>query len=106
MFLGDSMKYDDRFKYLVGGYYGIKAMDEYKSKLFVLKDIEKYIIDYVKLNKEENIDYKNIAEEIYEKESLKEKLQDALILLNEINGPIELVLMIKLKIKEIKYQEK
>lgn len=98
------MKYDDRFKYLVGGYFGIKAMDEYNSKLYILKDIENYIREYCKLS-EEKYDYKSIAEEIYENTSLKEKLQDSLILLNDIKGPIELVIMIKQKIKEIKYNE-
>lgn len=98
------MKYDDRFKYLVGGYYGIKTMDEYDSKLYVLKDVEKYICEYVKLS-DPTLDYKKIAEEIKNTESLKEKLQDSLILLHDIDGPIELILMIKLKIKEIKYNE-
>lgn len=98
------MKYDDRFKYLVGGYFGIKTMDEYSSKLYVLKDVEDYIRKYVNLS-DSNVDYKSIAEEIKNRESLKEKLQDSLILLQEINGPMELVLMIKLKIKEIKYNE-
>lgn len=98
------MKYDDRFKYLVGGYYGIKAMDEYQSKLYVLKDVENYIKRYVELG-DSNVDYKKIAEEIKDHESLKEKLQDSLILLHDIDGPMELVLMIKLRIKEIKYNE-
>lgn len=98
------MKYDDRFKYLVGGYYGIKTMDEYQSKLYILKDIEKYIKDYC-ASSEENLDYRGIAEEINDTTSLKEKLQDSLILLNDIKGPIELVIMIKQKIKEIKYNE-
>ncbi len=98
------MKYDDRFKYLVGGYYGIKTMDAYQSKLYILKDVEKYIKDYCSRS-EEDIDYKKIAEEIYETTSLKEKLQDSLILLNDIKGPIELVIMIKQRIKEIKYNE-
>lgn len=98
------MKYDDRFKYLVGGYFGIKTMDNYSSKLYILKDIEKYIKDYVKIS-DSSIDYKYIAENIEKNSSLKEKLQDSLILLNEIDGPMELVLMIKLKIKEIKYNE-
>lgn len=98
------MKYDDRFKYLVGGYYGIKTMDDYGSKLYILKDIEKYIRDYCKVS-DSSTDYKSIADEIYENTSLKEKLQDSLILLNDIKGPIELVIMIKQKIKEIKYNE-
>lgn len=98
------MKNDDRFKYLVGGYYGIKSMDDYQSKLYVLKDVEKYIEDYCNSG-EEKYDYKSIAEEIYANTSLKEKLQDSLILLNDMKGPIELVIMIKQKIKEIKYNE-
>lgn len=98
------MKYDDRFKYLVGGYFGIKSMDEYQSKLYILKDVENYIRDYCSKS-DEYLDYKSIAEEIFKSTSLKEKLQDSLILLNDIKGPIELVIMIKQKIKEIKYNE-
>ena len=97
------MKYDDRFKYLVGGYYGIKTMDEYESKLYILKDIEEYIRNYCQ--SDTSIDYKSIADEIYENTSIKEKLQDSLILLHDIKGPIELIIMIKQKIKEIKYNE-
>ncbi len=98
------MKYDDRFKYLVGGYFGIKSMDEYQSKLYILKDVENYIRDYCSKS-DEDLDYKSISEEIFKSTSLKEKLQDSLILLNDIKGPIELVIMIKQKIKEIKYNE-
>lgn len=98
------MKYDDNFKYLVGGYYGIKTMDEYQSKLYVLKDVENYIRKYVE-TMEKDIDYKSIAEEIFENTSRREKLQDSLIVLNDIKGPIELVIMIKRKIKELKYDE-
>ncbi len=99
-----SMKYDDRFKYLVSGYYGIKTMDEYQSKLYILKDIENYIRKYVAVS-ESGLSYQKIAEEIYEKTTLKEKLQDSLIVLNDIKGPIELVILIKRRIKELKYNE-
>lgn len=99
------MKYDDRIKYLIGGYFGIKTMDNYPSKLFVLKDVENYIIDYLRDNKVDGFDYKNLADNIEANTSLKEKLQDSLIVLNEMKGPIELELLIKLKIKEIKYNE-
>lgn len=98
------MKYDDDFKYLVGGYYGIKTMDEYQSKLYVLKDVENYIRKYVEA-RDNNVDYQSIAEEILETTSRREKLQDSLIVLNDIKGPIELVIMIKRKIKELKYNE-
>lgn len=99
-----SMESEDRFKYLVGGYFGVKSMDEYQSKLFILKDIEHYIIKYVELSDPE-LNYREIAEAVKKNVSLKEKLQDSLILLNEMKGPIELILLIKAKIKEIKYNE-
>ena len=38
------MDLKDEFKYLVGGYYGIREMDEYDLKIYVLKDIENYQI--------------------------------------------------------------
>lgn len=99
------MKYDDRIKYMISGYYGIKKMDEYPRKLFILKDVENYIKDYLKYNKVDDFDYYALAEEL-EKTSLKDKLQDSLIVLNEMNGPIDLTLMIKLKVKELKYNDK
>lgn len=99
------MQYDDHFKYLVGGYYGIKMMDNYSSKLYILKDIEKYIRRYVELSNPE-YNYREVAEDIEKNETLKTKLQDSLILLNEINGPMELVILIKQKIKEIRFNEK
>ena len=98
------MKYDDRFKYLVGGYFGIKTIDEFSSKLYILKEVENYIRKYVSMS-DENINYKEIALEIEKNATLKEKLQDSLILLNDIKGPIELVIIIKRKLKEIKYNE-
>ena len=99
------MKYDDRIKYMLSGYFGIKEIDNYERKLFILKDVEKYIKDYLKVNKVEGVNYYDFADAI-EKTSLKEKLQDSLIVLNEIDGPIDLILLIKLKVKELKYNDK
>ena len=33
----------DQFKYLVGGYFGIREMDEYELKVYILKEVEEYI---------------------------------------------------------------
>ena len=99
------MKYDDRIKYLLSGYFGIKEINNYERRLFILKDIENYIKDYLKINKVDDFDYYELAESI-EKTSLKEKLQDSLIVLNEIDGPIDLILLIKQKVKELKYNDK
>ena len=57
------MKCDDRFKYLVGGYFGVKAMESYSRRLFILKEIEEYIRKYVRYS-EEKLDYKEIASSV------------------------------------------
>ena len=96
------MSLEDQFKYLVGAYYGVIEMDEYDLKVYVLKDIENYIKDFLEVSPIENFDYKKEASKIEENTPLKTKLQDALLVLNKINGPIELTLLIKKRIKEIK----
>ena len=96
------MSLEDQFKYLVGAYYGVIEMDEYDLKVYVLKDIENYIKDFLEVSPIENFDYKKEASKIEENTPLKTKLQDALLVLNKINGPIELTLLIKKIIKEIK----
>lgn len=98
------MKNDDRIKYMISGYYGIKKMDSYPRKLFILKEVEEHIKEYLKYNKVEGVDYRELAATI-EKNSLKEKLQDALILLNDINGPFDLILIIKRKVKELRMND-
>lgn len=96
------MSLEDQFRYLVGAYYGVMEMDEYDLKVYILKDIENYIKDFLDVSPIENFDYKKEASLIEENTPLKTKLQDALLVLNKINGPIELSLLIKKRIKEIK----
>lgn len=98
------MNIEDMYKLLVGSYYGVREMDEYTSKEYVLNDIKEYIKNYVKQFPLPNYDYKRVANEI-EKLSLKRKLQDSLIVLNKINAPMELVLLIRKKISELPKDE-
>lgn len=96
------MELIDQLRYFIGGYYGVGLMDDYALKEFIMKDISNYIHDFIDVN---NIDYS-----IYEKEDIdvkenvsdRVKLQDALLVLNKINGPIDLVFMIKEKLKKYK----
>lgn len=92
---------EDKFKCLVAGYYGVQEMDEYPLKEFVLYDIEKYIRNFVETEPIQNYDYKKYVDKYQDELSLKTKLQDSLIVLNEINGNLELIHMINKKIKEI-----
>ena len=96
------MTLEDEFKLLISGYYGVHEMDEYKLKQYVLQDIEKYINNFVSLNPIINSDYFKIAEDIKDKVGLKIKLQDSLLVLRKVNGPLELILLIKKKIEELK----
>lgn len=94
------MTLEEEYRLLVSGYYGIYEMDEYELKVYVLKEIENYIKEFIKEYPLTNYNYLQVAEEI-EKEPLKTKLQDSLLVLNKIKGPLELVMMVNLKITEL-----
>ena len=98
------MNLQDQYRLLLGGYYGVREMDEYSLKEYVLQDIENYIKTFLAEHHNEQYDHDKIMEEL-EQLPLKRKLQDALIVLNKMNGSIELVLLIKKKLKEIHEQE-
>ena len=93
------MELENQFRYLVGGYYGVGIMDEYPLKVYMMKEIEEYIKAVVKENTIKDFDYKKEAEDIKENMSDKTKLQDALIVLNLIKGPMDLVFLIKERLK-------
>ena len=93
------MELEDSFRYLVGGYYGVSLMDSYPLKEYILKDIENYIRDFIEVNPIEDFNYRKEAEEVAEKVSEKTKLQDALLVLNLINGPMDLVFLVKERLK-------
>ena len=96
------MNLKNQFKLLVLGYYGVLCLDEYDLKVYILKDIENYIRTFIEINSINDFDYKSEALN-YEKEaSKKTKLQDALIVLNKIKAPMEVVLAHKEAIEKIK----
>lgn len=95
------MELKDQFKYLVGGYYGITLMDEYPLKVYVLKDIENYIKDFIEINPIDNFNYQEEAKKYEEELSEITKLQDALLVLNKINASMELVLLVKKRLKKL-----
>ena len=96
------MLYEDEeiintYRYLVGGYYGVSMIDEYPIKEYVLIDILNYIKDYKTTN---NIDIDEM-EYIKDNYSDRTKLQDALLLLNKMEASMDLVLMVKNKLKKL-----
>ena len=87
---------EERLNLLVEAYYGIMEMDEYDLKVYELKKLEEEIDNFKNEYNIKDFDYekpKNV--------SLKTKLQSSLIVLNENNGPLELILLIKRRLKDI-----
>lgn len=95
------MDLKDQFKYLVGGYYGVTYMDEYPLKEYVLKDIKNYIETFIEINPIDNFNYLEEAKKYEEELSEITKLQDSLLVLNKINASIELVLLVKKRLKTL-----
>lgn len=95
------MKLEDQFRYLVGGYYGVQFMDEYPLKEFVMEDIKKYIEQFNEINPIPNFNYEKEWEDVHDHVSERVKLQDALLVLNKINGSMDLVLLIKKRLKSL-----
>ena len=96
------MNIEDELKYLIGGYLGIREMDEYDLKVYVLEEVEKYIKSYIDENFTYSFNYKKRVESINDELSLKTKLQDSLLVLNKTNGPMELVYLIKKRLRKMK----
>lgn len=94
------MNIEDHFKYLIGAYYGVQAMDAYELKEYILKDIEDYVKAFIEDCPIENA--RDKAEKYENELSLKTKLQDALLVLNQIDAPLEIILLIKQRIKNLK----
>ncbi len=93
---------DDEFRILIGGYYGVREMDAYLLKEYVLHDIEEFIQKFLKENQVTFSNLKEEAERLNKELTLKQKLQDSLLVLRKINGPFELEHMIKLRLQEMK----
>jgi len=94
------MSKEDEYKLLIGAYYGIKSLDDYELKEYLLNDIRKLINEFISNNK---IEESKEKEELYNKElSKRTKLQDALIILQNINAPMEVVLLVRKHLKETK----
>ena len=95
------MNIKDTFRYLVGAYYGIEEMDEYLTKEYILKDIENYIKDYLEENYDNSFNCKNEAIDVRDNVDIKVKLQDSLLVLNKINADMDLVILVKKRIKNL-----
>lgn len=91
----------DVYKYMIGGYYGVSLVDEFDLKVYVLKEIEEYIDDWLKSNDLGDINIEEINNDVLENKSEVEKLQDAMLVLHQIDGPLDLILIINQRIMKL-----
>ena len=99
------MTLEDQYRTLIGAYYGVREMDEHELRIFILKDIENYIKNFIEINPISNFNYKEEAEKINTNISLKRKLQDALRILPEVEAPLEFILLVQKKIRKTTNEE-
>ncbi len=92
----------NELKMLYGAYLGVSDMDEYKTKEYVLSDLRKLIDEYIERY---NMYYHDEVEEDAKKQTRITNLQDSLIVLKRMDAPLELSLLIKEKIRELKDEE-
>lgn len=95
------MELIDTYRYLVGGYFGVSLIDEYSIKEYMLEEIKEYINDFVNTNDLSNYDLDKENDYIKDNYSDRLKLQDALLLLQLMNGPMDLVLLVKKYLKKL-----
>ena len=84
------MTLKDTYRYMIGAYFGVEEMDEYKTKEYILKEIKEYIETFLNTNP---IDF-NVEEEyedVNKNVSLDTKLHDALLVLPKIKAPINTI---------------
>lgn len=97
---------EKKYRIIFGAYLGISMMDEYLLKEYILKDIKKYIDSYVENYPLDNFDYQEFMYKVDQEENDIVKLQDALRIGSELNFPIELIHMIKEKIRNIRDEDR
>ena len=95
------MTLENQYRTLIGAYYGIREMDEHELRIFILKDIENYIKEFIGSNPIPNFNYIEEAEKVNCSLSLKRKLQDSLRILPEVNAPLEFILLVQKKLRTI-----
>lgn len=95
------MTLENQFRMLVGGYYGVLEMEEHELRIFILKDIEDYIREFIELNPILNFNYREEAELVNKSLTLKRKLQDTLRVLPLVEAPLEFILLVQKTLRKI-----
>lgn len=95
------LEIEDSYRYMISGYFGVMEMDTYPLKEYVLQDIKEYITEYMKQNPSSHFQLEEEVEKIKDTYSTKTKLQDALLILNQLEKPpVDLIILIKRRLEK------
>ena len=95
------LEIEDSYRYMISGYFGVMEMDSYQLKEYILQDIKEYITEFMRQNPSSHFELDQEIERIKDTYSLKTKLQDALLVLNQMEKPpIDLIIQIKRRLHE------
>ena len=93
---------EDKINYcnlVLSAYYGVQEMDEYELKEYVLLNIMKVLNDFIDAN---NIDYDiEVEKDKIISTPLSIRLKDSIIVLNQMNESMELLHLIKERIRKL-----
>lgn len=92
---------ENKFIMYISAYEGIEHLEEYSLNAYIKEELKEYILEYKTLNNIK-LDFKKCYEKIEKKNDLLVMYQDALYVINELNGPIELIHLLESKIKNFK----
>ena len=87
---------EEKLNLLVEAYYGLLEMDEYDLKEFELQRLKDEIDNFINEYNINNFDFESVKNSI----SLRTTLQSLLIVLNKNNRPLELILLVKRRLKD------
>ena len=87
---------EEKLNLLIEAYYGLLEMDEYELKEYELKRLKDEIDNFINEYNINNFDFESVKNNI----SLRTKLQSLLIVLNKNNRPLELILLVKRRLKD------
>ena len=89
----------DLYKMYVNAYAGVLLLDEYDLKVYLLKELKEYIMDFV-LQNDLECDFESDLDKSIKNVNNKTKFQDALYILNQLNAPVEVILIIQNRLKK------
>ncbi len=94
------VNFEETYHCFINAYFGIRELDQYLYKEYVLQKIEDYMKSYVQQNPKFVYQEEEVFQ-VIQTSSMKRKLQDALLILPRIQVDMDLILFVKHEIQNM-----